>query len=148
MAPLIEWHDHLSIGIPALDEQHRELAELVNLLASHVGAAEDAGTDGSGWRKARTVLDRLHRHTQAHFHYEEELMVSAGYTDLALHSREHVMLLGELRAVTARLITGREALNYEILQALKEWLIAHIVGSDREFAVFFHGRGAMEPVDD
>lgn len=129
MADLIEWQSHLNLGIAAIDYQHRELADLLNLLAGTLQT--DTTLDPV------TLLQRIHRDARNHFLYEEKLMLSSGFRDHINHQREHTMLLGELKSLTNAVNHGAAPLDPELLHSLRDWLVAHIVTSDREFAVHY-----------
>ncbi|WP_172600467.1 bacteriohemerythrin [Sulfurivermis fontis] len=129
MADLIEWQSHLNLGIAALDYQHRELADLLNLLAATLHA--DTTLDPVA------LLQRIHRDAHDHFLYEEKLMLSSGFRAHIAHQREHTMLLGELKLLSNAVSHGETALDAALLHSLRDWLIAHIVTSDREFAVHY-----------
>ncbi|MDD3786853.1 MAG: bacteriohemerythrin, partial [Hydrogenophaga sp.] len=128
MADLIEWQSHLNLGIAPLDYQHRELADMLNLL---VNARADPGQDHAA------LLQRIHRHARAHFLYEEKLMLSSGFPDHISHQREHTMLLAELKSLTSAIVAGRVPLDHELMSSLRHWFIAHLVTSDRAFATHF-----------
>lgn len=89
------WVDSLSVGIPALDLQHREFLELCE---SYQGAlvAGDAG-----WRG---IADAIMRHTIEHFRDEEAALVDIGYArdnpgPFMLHVGEHLQLKARIYTV-------------------------------------------------
>ncbi|GAB4296183.1 MAG: hypothetical protein Kow0096_13440 [Thiohalomonadaceae bacterium] len=129
MADLIEWQSHLDLGIAALDYQHRELADMLNLLAGTLHA--DTTLDPAA------LLQRIHREARNHFLYEEKLMLASGFPAHIEHQREHTMLLGELKSLSNAVIHGTTSLDADLLHSLRDWLIAHIVTSDREFAAHY-----------
>lgn len=130
MADLIEWQSHLDLGIASIDYQHRELADMLNLLASTL-------RDDAPSHLPAELLQRIHRHARSHFLYEEKLMHSSGFRDTTSHQREHAMLLGELKSLTGAIISGQASLDHELMNSLRQWLIAHVVTSDREFAAHY-----------
>lgn len=130
MAEFIEWQSHLNLGIAPIDYQHRELADLINLLADTLHA-DAAGADPA------ELLQRIHRHARGHFLYEEKLMLSSGFHDHVGHQREHTMLLGELKSLTSNVSRGITPVDTELMHSLRDWIIAHIVTSDREFAAHY-----------
>lgn len=129
MADPIEWQSHFNLGIAAIDYQHRELADLLNLLA---GAVHTATT-----LDPIALLQRLYDMARDHFLYEEKLMLSSGFPDYLQHQREHALLLGELKSLTNAIHHGTTPLDPALLQALRQWLVAHIATSDREFAAHY-----------
>ena len=57
---LFHWTDEFSIGLQEIDEQHKELVELLNQL--HVAIKEHHGSTTS-----RQILDKLADYTCTHF---------------------------------------------------------------------------------
>lgn len=87
---LIEWKDEYSVGVPAIDQEHRELIGLINELYTCVSAT---GTD-------ITVLDflgELYARIAAHFALEEKIMREADYDEYRDHKGDHERLLDDIR---------------------------------------------------
>lgn len=137
MGVLIEWQSHLDLGIAPLDYQHRELADLLNLLADSLR--------GRATADPAELLQRIHRHAREHFLYEEKLMRSIGFRDHVAHQREHAMLLGELKLLTGTVTSGQAVVDDALLHSLRQWYIAHLVTSDREFAAHYLAATADAP---
>jgi len=129
MGVLIEWQSHLDLGIAPLDYQHREMVDLINLLADSLR--------GTSAADPAELLQRIHRHAREHFLYEEKLMLSIGFRDHVAHQREHAMLLGELKLIASGVASGQTALDEDLLRSLRQWYISHLVTSDREFAASY-----------
>lgn len=145
MEGIFKWRDEWLLGIPTLDDQHRVLADclnrLVNECASLHGPNGDGDNDPVRKEALKQLMEKLCDRTRRHFAVEEEMMLEAGYPGYALHQREHVMLLAELKSTfAARLRDGCCNMNPEILSALKSWFIVHVVSSDREFAQWLSDR--------
>lgn len=139
MPDFMKWNDDWLLGIDILDTQHKGLAECINTLASECEQARNASPEIMEKRKIALaqLLDDLYITTKLHFSFEEDMMREENYPALAAHAREHVMLIGELKATFINgLKDGRCNLNPDNLRALKSWLIAHVSQSDREFANF------------
>lgn len=137
MKPFLSWRDEWLLGIEALDNQHRQLADCLNRLVVEC-SCENEPTDRDRAEKrsaVRALLDELYQQTRAHFEFEEAMMRRCGYPGYPSHAREHVMLLAELKSTfISALREGCCDMNPEILQALKSWLVAHVALTDREFA--------------
>lgn len=139
MSLLILWGDALKLGIPSVDEQHRELVELLNRLAALSGS--DVGAEARD--DMLELLGHIYQHTVVHFRHEEELMAAINYLDLAAHRDEHHMLLAELRSFVHQIENGDTVLDAKSIHALRDWLVVHISSSDRPFAADYNQ--AKEP---
>jgi hemerythrin len=133
--PLMQWNDKLSVGIEVFDNDHKKLVGMVNDLF-------DAMNSGKGKEALSRVLDGLITYTKTHFAREEEYMTKAGYPKLAAHQKEHADLARQVLDVQKKWHEGQNAvLSMEVLNFLKNWLIKHIQGSDKEYGPFLHGKG-------
>jgi hemerythrin-like metal-binding protein len=127
---LIEWDERLSVGISAIDDQHRKLIGMINSLhqAQRLGREQDVLEGG---------LDAVVDYTRRHFAFEEELIASAGYPHLAEHRVLHGNFLAHMEQFRER---GRQAsragLTLESMTFLREWLLDHIEGVDQRYAPY------------
>jgi len=127
--PYAVWSQNLSIGVEAMDEQHKRLLELLNQL-------HDSLETGDNHETLAGVLDGLAQYTQVHFSAEEELMSQHGYPDLPAHREQHQKLTAHLLWLTGRFRGGEADLAREALRFVKRWLCIHIVGSDKQYGNF------------
>ncbi|MDT8387350.1 MAG: hemerythrin domain-containing protein [Thiogranum sp.] len=142
MESTFKWRDEWLLGIPALDNQHRTLADCLSRLVTectqlhgHNGNGNGSEIDADGKQELMKLLEELCARTRAHFSIEEDMMLTANYPRYADHRREHLMLLAELTSTFAAPIRdGRCNMNPETLRALKSWFIVHVAHSDRQFA--------------
>ncbi len=120
----LQWTSALSVGVPDIDEQHRELFRRVDCLLDAMIASDRA----EGLR----LVDFLREYVILHFDAEEELMRRAGYPGLADHALEHRAFAGSVEAL-AREFDARgatAALVLRLEQDLCGWLRDHVCGSD------------------
>ncbi len=121
-----EWQASYSVGVAALDDQHKVLIDLINRL--------DEAERGSG--DLRDVMDKLDWYVHQHFSLEETMMRDAGYPDLEAHIAEHRDFATWLRSSQSHMATG--GLNTGILAKtisdhLKDWLKQHILVVDMNY---------------
>ena len=131
---LISWTDDLSVGIAIIDEQHKVLVNLINELNSAMRQRKsDAVLVG--------VLGRLKEYTVKHFATEEEFFDRHGYPDAPSHKKAHQELVGQVLAFEQELKSGRAKVTMEIMRFLKDWLVGHIMGTDKRYSSFLNGKG-------
>ncbi len=143
MPDLIHWLDDWLLEIPEIDDEHREMVDLLNHLVQCQCRTEAHQGNVSKFRRDTAImemLEELGRHVRRHFKHEEACMLEAAYPQYEDHRYEHMTLLAEyaelLRDVRER---GMQCLDAETLAALKGWLIGHIAGADRRFGDY-HSR--------
>jgi len=135
--PLIAgWTPGLSVGVEAMDAQHRRLFEQLNVLVAAVRS-------GRGAEELGRTLDFLDGYVREHFTDEEKLMSDAGYPAVEGHRRLHASFIAELEAVRAGLATAgtdRQILAERLHLSLRDWLLRHIQVEDRAYGEFLADR--------
>ncbi|NMG76607.1 bacteriohemerythrin [Aromatoleum diolicum] len=126
ISPVMTWNGALATGYPEIDEQHRKLIDIANRLNEAMQRGEARAGIGA-------VLEELIRYTTFHFEFEENLMKKAGYPDLFKHQQEHKKLVNDVLARKARFDSGA-ALSSELLSFLRDWLVNHIMKTDKALA--------------
>ena len=145
MAEFITWRDAWLFGIDHLDDQHREVANMLNRLVRECSCTEQEKRSMSDEKKQhmRRLLDELYTCTKRHFRDEEALMIEQGYPGYVGHAREHAMLLGEFKSTfRAKLHEGCCNMNPQTLTALRSWFVVHVARSDREFTEYLDSKRA------
>jgi hemerythrin len=114
----------LSVGVKAIDQQHRTLVDILNEIGDVVQGSTDA------WNESVT-LARLLEYTKTHFAFEEALMLRISYAGFDAHAQEHRVLFQEVADLMARCGSGEDAGAQALLIFLRDWLSSHIMGTDR-----------------
>ncbi|MEE4294066.1 MAG: bacteriohemerythrin [Xanthomonadales bacterium] len=122
------WDEVLSVENEEIDNDHRILINLFNLLGRSV-------LSGASREYVELVLEELIRCTAWHFSHEERLMMLSGYGGLEEHRREHMELMQSVRQIQEEILrSGRlEEREFEILE---QWLTGHILAADMEFGEY------------
>lgn len=121
--PLAEWSEKLEFGLPAIDDQHRQLFEL---------AATFAG-NGDQIRVMKT-LAMLGDYVRVHFREEEELLRACRYPDLEAHKALH----REFRGMLLKLLDNAKGMTLDEIAAevqylINGWFYNHILQVDVEY---------------
>ncbi len=112
--PLVEWTDELVVGVPAIDNAHREFVDLLNALP-------DAPPE-----EFRRLFARLAEHTREHFAEEEQLMERSAFPVTAVHKAEHERVLAELEEVLEQLERDDiEGAREYVREQLSAWFVLH-----------------------
>ena len=131
-----DWSDTMSVGVPAVDGDHKVLISLINQLNAAVGASDEPAVLGS-------VLNTLVDYTTFHFMREEKIMEAAGYPRLLLHKEQHEDLTARVIDIQCRHEEGGDVLRGSaVLEFLKDWLTTHILKQDMDYRPFVIGNEA------
>ena len=129
----VDWSPNLSVGIDFIDADHQQsitlLAELQGLVASDQPRTA-----------AIEKLDELIEFSEQHFRLEERLMKENNYREFAQHQAIHKKLLQQTAELRERLASGTTDIGPEVMDFLKEWLMRHILESDKHFGGFLEGK--------
>ncbi len=131
---LLVWNDSLAVHIRHIDEQHRQLVSLVNRLYR-------ASRTGSSRQEGATILDELVNYTASHFKTEEELFQKHGYPETDSHCQAHRNLVDKVLEFQNSYRQGAAELELSLLQFLKDWLISHIMKTDKRYSAYLRERG-------
>jgi len=130
---LITWNDSLSVGFEPIDEQHRRLVELINKLHS-------AMAQGKGSQTLSSVLDGLIDYVQTHFASEEAMMKINDYPGYAAQKSQHIDLTRQVLELRSQFATGQTVITMDVMKFLKDWLVDHIQGSDKQLGAYLAAR--------
>lgn len=139
---LITWSKEYSIGLDQIDNQHKKLIFLINKL--EVLTMYDS-KHADFKQRLDVILQELLNYTVLHFSTEEVLMDMFEYKESAEHKRTHdsfVELIKMEQEKLELLIANKdfEKVDAElkmILKFLQNWLITHILKSDKQYTEFF-----------
>jgi len=127
------WEDNLSVGIDAIDEDHKTLILFLDKLTDRTLAKDDVDA----------VLSELTDYTLYHFKREEAVMMACDYPDLEQHRASHQKLATTVDKFAERWRGGGEPeVVHELLGFLRTWLAKHIMGEDAAIGPFAKGKEA------
>lgn len=129
-----KWKDEYSVGIDSIDMQHRKLINLINQLQTAVDYS-------TGEIFEREALDELVEYTVTHFRYEEDLMEEHKYPGFEAHRAQHDEMVTRVTQVLHEYQSNQEAAMKDAVDFLKNWLINHINGTDKQYSKFLISKG-------
>jgi hemerythrin len=131
---LITWNSTYSVNVKEIDLQHQKLVALINQL--HDGMKAGKGKEITG-----KILSDLADFTKFHFAYEEKLFDQTKYPDTVLHKRQHADLVKQVVSYISKFQKGDAILTMELMNFLRDWLMNHIVATDKKYTSFFNSKG-------
>lgn len=119
----IVWSKILSVGIDEIDEDHRKLVNIFNML-------NQAVTEGESADYLAAILDELIKCTAWHFSHEERLMLKYRYDGIDEHKAEHQDLIKTAKELQQQILQVDKPVADENIVALERWLTEHIFTTD------------------
>ena len=117
----------LMTGEPEVDAQHEAIfrrVEHLQKLAVESNAVPVA--------ELHELLDYL----AEHFATEEQVMAKMGYPHLERHKAQHELLAAKARELNQSSLNGQQPLCCDVTEQLREWMLDHFLGEDRELGLF------------
>jgi len=120
---LLEWKPSYSLGIPAVDLEHRQMIEMINDVYRTVEDEHD--TDS-----VQAALADIHAGISAHFALEERVMREAAYPEYPAHKDNHEELLDQIRDIMDSYADDPEAGRAMLQSSLSDWFGVHFATFD------------------
>jgi len=130
----IIWRPSYNIGDSKIDNQHRQLVDLVNCLCAEIYRFRSNDIIDK-------ILIQLVNYAEGHFRDEEKLMEEIGYPFYQEHKEEHERLVEEVFEFKNKYDQGLVS-KEDLIEFLKTWLIEHIIGSDLKIKSWLEKRQA------
>ena len=122
---LLPWKDEYSVGIEAVDHEHRALIDLINRLHQELDGADAR-------RTVPGFFGDLLEGISAHFALEEKFMRDERYDRLGPHKQDHERLLDDLRDIMDAFEQSEEIDPVELAGRLDSWFTRHFRTHDAE----------------
>lgn len=132
---LVQWQPSLEIGVPEVDQQHKEIFNRVNALLT-------AMQQGKGREEVSQLINFLEKYVVTHFTAEERVMSTKGYPDYAAHRQLHAAFVADFGELKRELETrgSSSLLVIQVQRRVIDWLIQHIGKEDKRIAEFLKTR--------
>ncbi|OYV15157.1 MAG: hypothetical protein CG439_2926, partial [Methylococcaceae bacterium NSP1-2] len=127
---IFPWDDNFNTGLAKVDEQHRRLVQLLNVLASHVAFRSDIPQ----WNE---IFDELSDYAVYHLQTEETIWHEFFVDDISevKHRNSHASFIEEVERLKAgQASKPKSQVVEDALDFLVRWLASHILESDRYMA--------------
>lgn len=130
----LEWNETFSVHVREFDEHHKRIIEMINGLRNVMGQ----GVDDTG---VAEMVHNLIDYASTHFKAEERYMAQFGFAGYELHEAEHDRFIAQVLGFQNRLSRREQIIPDELLRFLKDWLVTHILGTDKQYSQFFNDKG-------
>jgi hemerythrin-like metal-binding protein len=128
---MVKWDDGFSIGISAIDGQHKTLLQMSNDLI--INALHRDKSQGS---YLQSMIKKLIVYVRHHLFSEELLMETVGYSSLSKHREKHEEFLDKIMNL-GKIETGEYNEPHKLASLLHDWTLSHIAVMDNQFGQFF-----------
>jgi hemerythrin len=137
MSTSIRWIKDFELGIKEIDQHHRKLVDLINIV-------HHAHSIGNWNGTIDEVINELVDYAFVHFTFEEQYFEKFGYENAELHKREHAYFINKVKKFQTEWGSNPEEKKNDLLNFLNTWLCNHIMHSDRGYLDCFKRHGMVE----
>jgi hemerythrin len=125
----------LEVGVPEIDEQHRELVNRLNQVT-------EMGIDAVSREETKKTLDFLGDYVVKHFGDEEALQKKSGYPKYEWHKEQHKLFIDNFKKLKEEFITNGASLKYtmDLNNSIITWIVRHIKTADVELGKYISSR--------
>jgi hemerythrin len=127
----IRWEQRYSVGIPKIDDQHKELVRLTNELYVSCTGSDEKMRD-----RFRSTLHSLVHYVTEHFGAEERLLQRVAYPQYAEHKKEHEGFIITMLDNMKLFDEGKSFVPNKFVRFLRDWILGHIAMSDKRYSEF------------
>ena len=137
----VKWIDEkYSVNIKRIDDQHRTLIDIINEVYG-------AKMNDSGKKAIADIIAKLIHYTKTHFATEESLMREYSFIDLEKHASLHRSFENKVDKFLNDFDNNEELLSDDLsddmLHFLRDWLLNHIMDTDKIYATYLNGKGVF-----
>lgn len=120
---LLKWKTEYSVGIASMDDEHREMIELINHVYAKLGDAADEAA-------IESCLEEIFSTISLHFALEERIMRDNDYGEYSDHKEDHEELLDEIRDLMDSFVTDTKEGSRLLELRLSDWFGKHFASFD------------------
>ncbi len=133
MEYIIWLQDKYTVNVRKFDDQHRKLVEIINEVF-------DAKKNHAGKGVILNILTQLSDYAKNHFADETMVLRENDYPDLETQKNEHANFVIKVNHFIQEFHADNMSLNDEMLDFLKNWLINHIMQTDKKYGTYLNER--------
>jgi hemerythrin-like metal-binding protein len=134
----MEWESDFNCNIETIDQQHRKLVDIINLLYETLESRtkNDMHALVETLSKEADAINDMLRYTLEHFKYEEKMMLDYTYPQYNEHKEMHDSFTSKAKIYKNHFDSAIEVNVNEMMAYLKEWLRNHILVEDKKFVPY------------
>jgi len=128
----VKWSDSYSMGIKVIDDQHKELINIVNDIFSHA-----TGREWEEHEYFKDIIKQAVDYIKNHFATEEKIMISTKYNGYEAHKKIHEEFILKVVQTAKDYETGKRLTLTNFGYFLKDWVLSHVAVMDKKYSDYF-----------
>ncbi len=131
----LNWREEYSVGVPLLDNQHKEILKSIQKVTDFNTKTDDSNVFSDS-------IEYLTRLMSNHFKDEEDYLSQKKYPFFNDHKKSHLKLMDGYSELLYRLSKGDKGVDKKLVKFLHNWWVNHIFEEDMKFRDFFKKSGS------
>ncbi|MCP5159939.1 MAG: hemerythrin family protein [Gammaproteobacteria bacterium] len=123
-----EWDNRFNIGVYEIDNQHKNLAYLVNTFFESI-------RKNNNIEEIKLIVNELSEYIWVHFQTEENLMRDIDYQEYATHQCEHKRFAKYIENTQEKIIKGNVPDLIELENFMRDLLVNHVLTFDQHYGL-------------
>ena len=128
---LVTWSKTFSCGIKLIDDQHKQLIDLVNNMFRHVTGDEEQERKYFG-----KVIQEAVKYIKVHFATEEKILRATNFLGYVEHKKIHDKFILTVAKNISDFSSEKHLSLYSFTKFLKDWILSHIAVMDKQYFMF------------
>ena len=128
---LISWSKTFACGISLIDDQHKNLVDLLNEMFNHVSGDEEQEN-----AYLKKIIHEAVGYTKVHFATEEKIMLVTQFSGYAEHKAAHDKFILTVAKHISDFASGKRLSLYSFTNYIKNWVLSHIAVMDKQYFVY------------
>jgi hemerythrin len=120
---LLKWKPEYSVGIESMDDEHRDMINLINTTYEKLEKNSDA-------EQIEDCLGEILSTISAHFALEERVMRRSRYAEYQAHKDDHEKLLDQIRDLMDVFFADPVPGGVRLQERLSSWFAGHFSSFD------------------
>ena len=129
MAKFISWNNTYSVGNAEMDNQHKQLINIINKLF-------DSFKEGNAEEISNEILNEMIEYANFHLNSEEKLLYKFDYPEKENHEVLHNEFRNKTDELKSMISKKSEDAHYKLMDYLKNWWTNHILIEDMKYSKF------------
>ena len=126
----IRWSDSLSVGVPEIDQEHRQFVARVNELNKAIVECRDKPT-------VERLLDLMLMEATHHFWHEQRLLAQWNYPERSAHAAKHAQLTAQIDHIMKEFERADVSFTWALKGLhIKQLLVDHLLQEDMKYRDF------------
>jgi hemerythrin-like metal-binding protein len=130
----LDWTADFELGIQEMDEQHKQLIDLVNTMHASL-------KQGKNKKEVKDNIRSFVDFASYHFGNEEQYFEQFAYDNAKEHTQEHKAFVKEILQFQSDYSANKIKFLDDLMPYIKKWLHKHFSITDKKYAILFKQNG-------